>query len=142
MAVNEEQRFDQLEKEARAWAQLTRKKMIFRLNELGLSNTIAISQEEKPLRKSIGYKLKKQYGDLSSIGFSFSRHGIFLEHGVGKNRPVGSPAAEAAKRPWLRVVLPGQIEELANILAEQYADIAAQEARILIPGVIDTTISS
>jgi hypothetical protein len=101
----------------------------------------AFTTKEDFLYKSLSYKIRKSQGFLESVGFVFARHGIFLEHGVGRGRPVGSSQAEAAKQPWLLRVLPGQIEELADILEERYADIAANELRFLIPGIIDTKIT-
>ena len=44
------------------------------------------------------------------------------------------------KKEWLSVVIPDSVQTLADILEERYADIAAEELRILIPGVIDTRI--
>jgi hypothetical protein len=105
-----------------------------------------LREKPSPLKKIFCTKvfptrLEKSQGFLESVGFVFARHGIFLEHGVGRGRPVGSSQAEAAKQPWLLRVLPGQIEELADILEERYADIAANELRFLIPGIIDTKIT-
>ena len=61
-----------------------------------------------------------------------------MEHGVGKHRPKGSPAASRTKQPWLSQIIPPSIEDLANILEEKYADIAAAELKLNIPGIITT----
>jgi len=97
--------------------------------------------QEVPLIESIRSALKFDNQLLDSIAFRFSRHGIFLELGVGKNRPKGSSSASATATPWLAPTLNAEIETLADILANNYADIAAGEVRILIPGIFDTRIT-
>lgn len=132
-------RLEAMDKEIRGWALLTSKQLLVRIASLGLHERIRL-QEEKPLRQSIFSYIKKNRGDIESVAFSFARQGIFLEHGVGKGRPVRSPQARAAARPWLAPTLPAAVQGLADLLAEEYADIVALEARILIPGIIDTKI--
>jgi hypothetical protein len=134
------ERIEAMDKEIRAWAQLTRKKLLFRLASLNLQERVGLLNELFSLRNSLGYRVDKHNGNIEKVAFTFPRHGIFLEHGVGKGRPVRSPKAQASKKPWLSVVLPDAIEELAEILAEEYADITAEKIRFLIPGVVDTTI--
>ncbi len=41
-------------------------------------------RESKKLSKSISYRFKKQFGDISRIAYSFERHGVFLHYGVGR----------------------------------------------------------
>lgn len=132
-------RLEKLDKEIRAWSRVTRKDLLFRLASLNLEERIRLDNEVA-LKKSLGYKLKKSRGEIEKVSFQFARHGIFLEHGVGKGRPVRSAQANALKKPWLSVVLPDAIDQLADILANEYADIAAADLRFLIPGIIDTTI--
>jgi len=86
------------------------------------------------------YRLRKKEGELENVAFSFARHGIFLEHGVGRGRKKGSASASKHKQPWLEPLLPSRIEALASILAEKYADIAAEELRIIIPGVFESKV--
>jgi len=126
-------RLDTLPKEARAWSRVPRKSLYFRLASLGLS-------EQSELRDSIGGGVRTRQGIVESVAFSFVRHGIFLEHGVGRGRPIGSAKARALAQPWLKPVLPDAIEDLAVLLADEYADIIASEVRLLIPGIIDTTV--
>jgi hypothetical protein len=99
------------------------------------------SAEGPGLVKSIRSTLKKRDGEIEKVAFQFARHGIFLEHGVGKGRPVRSAKALAYRRPWLSKILPDAVEDLAELLSEEYADIFAAELRFLIPGIIDTKIS-
>lgn len=132
-------RLEKLDKEIRAWARVTRKDLLFRLASLNLEERIRLDGEVR-LKDSIKYKVKKKNGDIESVAFSFARHGIFLERGVGRGRPKNSPQAKKAAKPWIKPVLPDSIEKLADIIAEDYADIAALNIRIVVPGIINTTI--
>jgi len=120
-------RLEEMDREIDAWRKLTVQKLQRRLAALGL-------QERSTLIKSIRGSLRRRNFEVEKVAFSFARHGIFLEHGVGRGRPVKSPEAEAAKKPWLSTTLPGQIDELAVVLAEEYADITANELKGIIPG--------
>lgn len=148
-------RLDELNKAVRAWGALTRKQLLRRLAELGVREKVILAREasykkkvnlsirgEDILMRSMKHGLKKQAGALDHAWFSFARQGIFIEHGVGKTRPVRSTQALEAAKPWLTVVLPHRVEELADLLTNHYADIAAAELRILIPGIIDTKITT
>lgn len=98
-------------------------------------------RQQGELIESLGGRIRTRDGDVESLAFSFARHGIFLEHGVGRGRPVGSPQARQAAKPWLKPVLDAEMQGLADLLANEYADLAAESVRILIPGVIDTKIN-
>jgi len=134
------QRYDQLEKELRAWTRVTKKKILFRIASLNLKDRVRLENEIK-LTKSIKVSLRKKGGELEAVSFGFIRHGIFLEHGVGRGRPVGSPRANKSKKVWLKPSMEVAVEELADLLSEKYADIIAAELRILVPGIIDTKIT-
>lgn len=140
-------KYDNLNESAKQWAKLNAQKMQLRIGSLILRDKIAIykslinaikNQEYKPLAPSIGSAIKKEYGQVNRINFRFAKQGIWLEHGVGKNRRRGS--ANAKPKPWLFPILDPAIEELASIIAEEYADIAAGEIKFLIPGIIDRRI--
>jgi hypothetical protein len=134
------ERLEAMDKEIRSWARLTRKDLLFRLASLNLEERLRL-EGEKPLKKSVRSIVRKKQGDIDSVAFGFIRHGIFLEHGVGRGRPVNSPQAIAAAKPWLDVVLPKATQELANIIEEKYADLIESELRLLVPGVIDVTLN-
>jgi hypothetical protein len=121
------ERLESMDREIDAWRKMTVQKLQRRLAGLGL-------KERATLIKSVKGSLRRRNLEIEKVAFSFARHGIFLEYGVGRGRPVKSPQAEAAKKPWLADTLPGQIDELAKILAEEYADITANELRGIIPG--------
>ena len=129
-------RLEQMDQEIKAWGKLTRKALLFRLNSLGLQDRVKLVGQLK-LRKSLRSKARKKNGEIERIAFSLAKHGIFLEHGVGKGRPVGSAKAQKFAKPWLKPVLDPAIENLANLLEQEFADIAADQIRLLIPGIID-----
>lgn len=135
-------RLEKMDKEIRAWGKLTRKNLLFRLAALGLKDRARLAQSKDPkLYKSLKSHARRRNGELEKVGFSFARHGIFLEHGVGKGRPVGSSNAKLAAKPWLKPTLEPGIEALADILEKGYGDIILAEVKIVIPGVINTKTS-
>lgn len=93
------------------------------------------------LTASLRYNIRRRNQEIESVGFTFERKGIFLQHGVGRGRPAGSTAAARSRKPWLTEVLPTAVEELADILEDQHADIAAAALVMSIPGVLDTRLN-
>lgn len=140
--TTEYERQQQLIKSARTWAKATRKDLLFKLASLNLEGRIRVGEaaQQERLQESVGAVVRQFQGDLDNIAFSFRRHGIFLEHGVGRGRPVRSAKASASAKPWLEPVLRPAVEELADLLSEEYADIIAGDLRFLIPGILDTKI--
>jgi hypothetical protein len=121
------ERLEAMDKEIRSWARLTKKALAYKVAGFNLEETIT-------------YTVRKRRGDLDSIAFGFAKHGIFIEHGVGRGRPVNSPKAIAAAQPWLDVVLPDATQELSNIIQEKYSDLIESELRLLVPGIIDVSL--
>jgi len=150
-------RLQEMDKAIRDWAKDTKGKLRFRLIALGLDERRAIKRGGSRLRKattstgrsalvgdqylieSLRSSLKRRGRVVESVGFQFARHGIFVEVGVGKNRRKGS--GKESPQEWIKPVLPGAIEELATILSDEYADIAAGELKIVVPGIYSTKIS-
>ncbi len=133
-------RIEQMGKEVRAWSVITKKQLLFRIAQLGLQDRVRL-RNEIALRKSVKNRIRTKGGELDYIAFSFARHGIFLEHGVGKDRKVGSSRANQSKKQWIEPTLPAAIEDLADLLEKEYADIAAGELIINIPGIYQTKVS-
>jgi len=149
-------KLEEMDKEIREWSKVTRQTLVKRILSLNLREKARLQAAEKPttkaarrrqaeqgpLHKSVRNYLKKRQGEIEKVAFSFARKGIWLEHGVGRGRPVRSPQALAAARPWLGDTLEDATEELATLLEENYADIAASELRILVPGIVDTRVGN
>jgi len=127
------------EKAVRLWARQTTKELQFELARMGLKGAIGAVRDDR-LISSLRSGTRKRSGQLESAWITFNRHGIFLQRGVGKNRPVKSQAAALAAKPWITNVLPAAVERLADMVAENYADELSGNLRILIPGVINTRV--
>jgi gamma-glutamylcysteine synthetase len=136
----------ELRKAAQVWAKSTAAKLRLRVGTLTLKDKIAVykavrsainNPEYKPLVPSIGYNGIGKL-EVDRINFRFAKQGIWLEHGVGKNRRVRS--SNARPKPWIAPILDQNLAELADILADKYADIAAGEIKLFIPGIYDRRI--
>lgn len=132
-------RLEELDKEIKGFASITRKKLLQKLLSLGVNDKVRLARS-KHLTKNIRSKLKKKDGEIERVAFTFLRHGIFLEHGVGRGRPVGSTAANQSAKKWLSAVLPGAINDLADLLEEEYADVVVAELNFNIPGIISSKV--
>lgn len=143
----EQRDFEQLNKDVSEWAKHQSQRMRRLVGSLTLKDKHAIykaarqkakNPDYKMLEKSIGSGLKKDFGQVTRINFRFAKQGIWLEHGVGRRRPVRSAAARP--KPWLKPILDPALDELADIIARNYADEAAGEIKFFIPGIIDRRI--
>ena len=142
-----EEKFEQLNKDVSVWAKYQAQRMRRLVGGLTLKDKHAVQKavraavkngEYKPLQSSIGSALKKDSGQVSRINFRFSKQGIWLEHGVGRGRPVRS--AKANPKPWLKPILDPALDTLADLISSNYADIAAGEIKFFIPGIINRRI--
>ena len=136
-------RLEAMDKLVEDWGKATVTKMLRRLAGMGLKQKLVLinSTERKKrqsLMRSLKIKLKRREGILERISFSFIRHGIFYEQGVGRGRTKGS--GNVKTNPWIKPVLDAEIEELSTLIAERYADLAVEELKINIPGIISTKV--
>jgi len=146
--LTDEERESVIDKEIRAWGRITRSQLIGQVLSLNLEGRAQAAidrltngeEAEQPLIDTINYHTKREDGILNRVAIRFARHGTYLERGVGKGRKVGSAAANRSAQPWLAPILPAAAEVLANRLAESYADVAAKEVVIRIPGLHETEI--
>lgn len=131
----------------RGWAAVQRRRLVSRVVSLQLKDKVALkkrialknsNEDYKPLVPSLGFGLKKEFGVVNRINFRFAKHGIYFEHGVGRGRPIGS--ANVRPNPFLAPIINSSIDELADIVASQYADIAAAEIKFSIPGIVTTRV--
>jgi len=152
-------RLEALDREILAWAKLTRDKIQRKLLELGVEDKLKLAKTVRRIRikknregqayvdkedylyRSLRYRLLRKNLEIEGIAFSMARHGIFFDRGVGRGRKVNSSSAEKHKSPWIAPILEPSIEDLANILAEEYADIISAELKITVPGIINTKIT-
>lgn len=136
-------RLEEMDKSINAWRAVTRKSLQQKLLAMGVNDKIKLAQARRKERliKGLRSKLGKKDGEIERVAFVFLRHGIFLQRGVGSNRPVGSAKARQFAKPWITETLPQAIEDLANLLENEYADIAAAELNFNIPGVMSSKIT-
>lgn len=97
---------------------------------------------EKKLYRSIRVKFKARDGAIEGIGFSFERHGVFLQKGVGRGyKMAGNTAIRVtqarttvprSETDWFNRLISKHGAKLANGLAEINADIVVNATRILI----------
>lgn len=141
-----ENKYEQANADAVEWGKITRKKLALRVGALTLKDRRALQKaawhkakntDYKKLVKSIGVNFKREYGQIYRINFPLQRHGIFLEHGVGRGRGVGSPKSA---KPFLNPILDAAIDDLANLISERYADIIVGELKLTIPGIISRRV--
>ena len=130
----------------RGWNRVTKAKLKYQIKSLGLQDRVRLANRVKLIKSIKGYTNAPNL-ELQRVAFSFTKHGIFMERGVGLGRKAGSAEAKAQlqkekKQIWLEPVLPDAIEELADLLSNKYADMAVDEIRLLIPGIIDTKVES
>lgn len=83
-------------------------------------------------------------GAVSRMNFSFERHGIFVERGrFGAGGPKGRGTKGSRQReakPWIAPVLDPAIDDLAEILANEFADMAAGSIKFTVPGVLNKRV--
>lgn len=103
------------------WAAKMVSEQLDEISTLGLVDT-------GKLFRALRYKLRKEFGETSSIGFQFPRYGIMLEKGVGRGYPIERVKTNQGilKRhpaPWFSAPLDdGGLEELADELASLGGD--------------------
>lgn len=138
------------------WGELTKNGLAYRLSLLGIQERASekkffsrisfkktttgsrYAAKEDPLQPSLNVGYNKFYGQIDRVKISFARHGIFLEHGVGKGRYKGR--GKEKPKPWIRPIMMVQVPVLADIVAKRDADRVAGQLKFLVPGIIDIKI--
>lgn len=82
------------------------------------------------LFRRLRYNIKHSFGLAERIGYGFPRHGVFVEKGVGRGRPVGSVKAKRFARPWFNPTLDEALPELGSRLADQAAYLTINSIKI------------
>lgn len=85
----------------------------------------ANSPSDRPAEKSLRGLVGLAYGLASKVGFKFPRHMVFVHKGVGR----GDTSNRTAKE-WFNPVMEKQVDQLADDLAEEHAELAVKAIRI------------
>ena len=159
------QQIQAFNKDVAGWGKRVRNQTIF--NARKLKNPAARprskvktmrSNDEEVLSQSIGEKTYKSDGEIDCIGFSFARHGVFWQKGVGRGyvmqngivtrgqkKRIGinkhdkrttfiATAGPIRRKPvdWFNGLISREVETLADIVADLYADRVINTARMTI----------
>lgn len=139
--------FEKLNRSVAGWAETQKRKMILAVGALTLKDRRALQKsawlkandkEYKPLAKSIGFALKEDFGQVSRVNFRLVRHGIFFERGVGRGRKASG--GKTTPHPFIKPVLDPAIDQLADIIASEYADSAVGEIKFIVPGILSRRV--
>lgn len=89
--------------------------------------------DQKELLNSIKHRLKKDTGEISSVGFAFEPYGVYVHKGVGKGREIGSSSASKNKQEWFNPIIEKRVDSLFEFVADYNAEKTLTEVqRILI----------
>lgn len=86
--------------------------------------------ETEELLSSIGTTTRKASGEINSVGYRMSLHGIYTEHGVGRGRPVNSVKAKRNARPWFQPTIEKYKEDLYELVADHKAEMVLNAVNI------------
>jgi hypothetical protein len=140
----EEAKIDALNAEVASWAKTLRKKLAMRVGTLTLKDRRALQKsawnkakdpDYKKLINSVGASTKKNEFLVNRINIKLVRHGIFMERGAGRFRTLGTGA-----KPWIVPIMDPALSQLADLLADRYADLIAGEIKFTVPGIISRRI--
>ena len=114
---------EQLEQQIKAWVNKTAQAIAADMVAKGVKHRDN-STSVKALTDSIKGKTAKSFGIVNKVSIVFPRHLVFVKYGVGKYRAKGS--GKEKPKEIVDNVITANIEELADIAANGYADIACR----------------
>lgn len=112
-----------LNQDVKSWAQETSGDLLDKISELNIVDT-------GNLFRRLRHRLGHSFGEVEKISYGFPRYGVFVEKGVGRGRPVGSPKAKQYARPWFNPTLDNRLPDLANRVARHSANLAVKSIKI------------
>ena len=152
------QQIQAFNKDVAGWGKRVRNQTIFNARRLKHPSPKSTSHDHESLGDSIGEKTYKSDGEIDCIGFSFARHGVFWQKGVGRGyvmqngvvlrgqkKRIGinkydkrtsflASAGPIRRKPvdWFNGLISQEIETLADIVADHYADRVINATRMTI----------
>lgn len=107
-----------------SWTDGTKKEAKGKFDELDIQH-VARSPSPSPSKNNITHRNVMRQGEISKIALRFPRHMIFVHQGLGGDTPKGKAGSTNRKaKEWLTPVLDSRIELLADIVANNAADVA------------------
>jgi hypothetical protein len=85
----------------------------------------------RPAVEILNERFSKQQGLINKIAFRFPRHMVFVHNGVGKGVPADFSGITSRKpKEWFNPIMDKNVEDLADIVASNQADIIADNLLI------------
>lgn len=101
------------------WSKEVLGKLKGRINELGIRHA-ANSNSPKAAENSLAIRTPKRYGLINRVSYCMPRHMIFVHKGVGRGTTIGQAGTTNRKaKPWFNPVIEENIDDLADIVAEE-----------------------
>ena len=148
MTTDITQQIQAFNKDVSGWGKRVRNRTISNARRLKQPQSKLIISGHESLAASIGEKVYKHDGEIDCVGFSFARHGVFFQKGVGRGyvmqngivvrgykKKIGinkhdkrtsfiATAGPIQRKPvdWFNGMIDKEIENLADIVSEHYAD--------------------
>jgi len=152
------QQIQAFNKDVAGWGKRVRNQTISNARRLKRPVSKKNTHDHESLGDSIGQKTYKSDGEIDCIGFSFARHGVFWQKGVGRGyvmqngivtrgqkKRIGinrhdkrttfiATAGPIRRKPvdWFNGLISREVETLADIVAEHYADRVINATRMTI----------
>lgn len=156
--TNINQQIPAFNKDVTNWGKRVRNQAISNAKRLKKTSSKLIMATHESLSDSIKQNIYKHNGEIDCIGYSFARHGVFWQKGVGRgyvmqngivirghkkkigiNRHDKRTSFVSASGPikhkpvdWFNTMIDQEIGILADIVAEHYADRVINATRMTI----------
>lgn len=113
---------------------LTHRQRIFffkKLRKYKAEHKAVKAKTSDKLEENIKKRIRKNGygGQISSVGFRFPIHGIYLHHGVSRGHPADRKRKQV---DWFNPVIESKLPDLVDIAARYYADAIVNYDKIFI----------
>lgn len=120
------------------WGRQSKNRFLYNIQRLPFRKRLVFKKEIKHLRDGTSLRLVRSNGDIVRVAWRFTRHGIFQEHGVGRNRRKGS--GKEKPMPWLVPTLDAMTPLLADELQDESIKQLGLVIDIKVNGLFDITL--
>lgn len=123
---------DKMNQDIQSWAQQTTEELKRQFAVLDIKH-VKGSPSKQSSREAIINRYRRMQGVISRVSFAFPRHMVFVHKGVGKGVTIslaGSSATTRKPKPWFDPVIEQRVEQLADAVAENGADMVVNNLKI------------